>query len=261
MQFAVAGFRYKGCKILKKRNKIKIAMFFIIIIFMITIIIVFLTLKNNDINNYTMAKKLYYISLSKTKNSEQTKDIQSKVKNVGGAGYVLNDNQINYVLGFGYFNKEDAVTVRDNNVSLFESCEVIERSFPTLKSKIKNQIFLLTEYKNVFKFICEAENDIYNLCILYEVAKINNNEVLNSLVKYTLLFQEFSNRIKAIKTSNLLILSIKDEFFTSLNIIVDIFSSAKASVYKGEDVGVCLKNLFLSMCETELYLRQNLNKI
>ena len=259
MQFAVTGFRYVDYK----KNKILKSNILKLIIISTLIIITFLTLTLSylkyDKNDYLNVKKFYYVSISKSNSSNKVKEESLKVKEMGGAGYLLNISGINHLLVFGYMKREDAMKVKDQLDNIYPSVEIIERIIPAIKRKIRSIIINEISIKNIFKNFDKIGSEIYNLCLNFDKLQVSISEINKILTKTFLDLQDALNIINSNKFKHIpeeITVQIK----TSLNFVVEAIKTCISEVYKGENISSNLKLLFVNICEGEFYLKENLNK-
>ena len=261
MQFAVTGFRYVGCKKIKKDSiHINLFVFFITLI-LVTIIITFTIFYNYNKNDYFSARKIVYLSLYQTKVSSQTNEYQSKVRDVGGAGYNLYENGVYHIVAFGYFADEDAKKVKMGVGEVYKNAELVERISPEIKRKVKNQIQANLVWQSFMKMLVDSQSQIYKNAINFDKSNISVSDIYKGLVKLSYEVQKISDEINAIKNDNLLFLSVKNIFITFSQLFKDVVDNCKSQIYKGENVSVSIKYLFVNLCEIDFEFRQELNKI
>ncbi|MBQ7466553.1 MAG: hypothetical protein IJS74_00615 [Clostridia bacterium] len=197
----------------------------------------------------------------RAKNNSQSTEKQADVRKINGAGYVLGLNDAKYILAFGYFSESDANKVKENMSKSFSEALVLTQNFPKIKNRVKRYISSISDYKDYFKFLSQIENEIYNLATAFDQSTIDIREIYKYLVKNCLQIEEMMNNVNNINCDNLYKNNIKKQFITSLSYIKDSFESCKTEIYKGENVSVYTKFLFIDICENEISLRKELNKI
>ena len=211
--------------------------------------------------DYFSEKNVYYLSIMRAQNNSQSTEKQADVRKINGAGYVLGLNDAKYILAFGYFSESDANKVKENISKSFSEALVLTQNFPKIKNKVKKHISSISDYKDYFKYLSQIENKIYNLATAFDQSTIDIREIYKYLVKNCLQIEEMMNNVNNINRDNLYKNNIKKQFITSLSYIKDGFESCKTEIYKGENVSVYTKFLFIDICENEISLRKELNKI
>ena len=260
MQFAVAGFRYFNHKN-KKSSMFIFLSFLFCILFIITIMITYINNNINYKNNYTNSRKIYYLSLFQSANNNQLKNLQSKCKSVGGAGYLYQDHSYTFVLAFGYLNKEDAISVHSKLYTNYDSVKIIERVLPELKSKIKKKVIANADFYEFFKIIFQLEQEYYSVAVDLEKSKINSVQAYNKLVKDKIFLNGNLSALLSKFNDKLQNNTIYSQIITIYQLIIDAVENCKDEIYRGELSSTHIKYLFIALCEYDFEIRNELNKI
>ena len=260
MQFAVAGFRYVDYK-KRKRSKIFLITFFVVvIIFICVILITNLIIQNSSHNNYINSRNIFYISLFESENIKEIKNLQSKTRSLGGAGYIYSQNNRNYVLMFACLSKQDAEKIKNKNAEYSESIKIIERSASKIKFSVRRKIISDQYLNEGLKFLYNLGATLFDLSVSFDSGGISQSQVYKDLVKYTLLCQDFLRKYESFddKVTNI---DIYKQFITTYKILNEALESCKNEIYRGGETTVYIKYLIISVFEIDIDLRKELNKI
>lgn len=205
-------------------------------------------------------RKYYYVMLEKTRHKNNVDFLKTKVKNSGGAGYVLYDGGEYKIVGFAYQTKSIAEKIVLSVPAGFE-VEVVERTVPKIKRKVQSEIMSNPELFQAYKFISNVIEEFYENIILYSKSKISDAEFYRWLEKNKIESESLLKKTSNTKHKNSWFKSLSSEVSTMLVSIVSTFENVSNEVYKSGTIDSTMKNGFIILVEMWIDMSENVNKI
>lgn len=254
---------YEAFYIKKKSGKnhvsravVFVSVFLVFVLFLLVCFVQNFTKKNDDIFS---KKTIYYISLENTKNQNSVEQMKKKIQSVGGAGFVLKDENCFHVLAYAYEEKTTAQAISEQLSSEF-NVEIIEKTMPKVSRKIKKQIKSELLFMEIFKFVCKENQNLSKNISAHQKGELSNAKMFQILKKTELEIDTLKNNLNTKHFENNAE-KIKNQFLISLESAKSVFQSMSEEIYKSGDLSVSFKSGLILFYELNAVLRENLNKI
>lgn len=241
-----------------KKRKINVKIIIILcVIFIVTISMLSLSLKNNYKTDFFDAKSYFMVSIYKTQNISQVENMQLKVEDIGGAGYKYLSGKDYYIVARAYLSKADADSVVSKNKKDYPDCKTIEVSSKKIERSIKREIEQNDYLFRAYKQLSQIPIDLYNISISYDEGKISEREVYTKMVEQKTILSEYYAWISGeqkLKDSPLHTL-----FLTHIAIYIDDIEFSLNEQYRNDPLDLSLKLVSVKLCLDEIAFKNAIN--
>lgn len=174
---------YVPLKRLRKVPKMRIISL-VSVIFIFFIILIFLALalyfKRDKVFKQTT---FYFVYAEKSRKSNELEVLSEKVKNLGGAGNVIQYENCYYLILSVYSDEKSAENVVKNNKEIYENISFLKLSSKKISYKTAKKIKWSAQCVSYIKNLNLAVNEIYQLELKYLSGKISDNDLCVAVLK------------------------------------------------------------------------------
>lgn len=165
----------------KQLDGVKSVIFTVLFIFIFFLIFSILVVSKRS-NICFEPQTFYLVYVQKDKNQEVLLENKSKVKNLGGAGIIVEKNKVYYLAVSIYQKKDDAVEIKNNIEKQFKESGVVELLSKSISNKYRkllkqNDCYFII-YKKIYDLIDENESLIFN----YVKGEIGDGKFISTLL-------------------------------------------------------------------------------
>lgn len=237
-------------KINKQKNNIKYVIFTVLFFFLIFLIFTILVVSKKS-NLIFDAKTFYIVYAEKNKNSSVLYENQSKIKNMGGAGIVVEKNNEYYLAVSIYLTKDDAKEIVNNLSLQFSNAGIVEFSSSAISNKVKTQIKKDAMCFELYKIIYNFFDEYQELMFLFAKGEIGEGKFMSSLVAKKLEIEK--QKIEYIKDNEFV------EFEELLTKIISHFDYLFSKFYAVEIKESLCYEFFIYYCQTFIEFCKKIN--
>lgn len=245
---------YCGYSIKKRKSFKYFSVFcgvFISIIFIITILTYFFGSKYDYFSNNVY----YMLALDSVEAYKKALEVQEKIQDAGGSGYIFSDNGVFYIIGFSYQKREDAQNVAQKLKKYFPNCEILEIETTNIKRKVEREIkrekILFNSYK-ILTNIKGIVRDLYD----HTLNNISYSFVYKELEKIKIKIEDTLKESNKIKNNE-----INNAIKLSLQLSLTLINKTKSNLYDGGDVIQNLRMLLVNLQFEDVSFKKMLNNI
>ncbi len=255
--------RYHYNLVSSRQNGFKMLMMFFAVLLCALLIFALFShfLFQNKKANLFEEKTVFYVVLEKTKNKSHVESLQKTVQNARGAGYMIEDDGFFKIVGYAYFSKQVAESVLKRVKEKFVQAEIVAKTLPKIKRKIKNIIKSEHDFLLALEFVENVTQELYEDIAKYSKSKISKVQLFEFLQKTKLELSEKQKRISEIENKIKSEIQIKEQFQIALSSVESVFQDCISVVSRMGAIDQTMKNAVVLLLEMQGLLRENLNKI